>query len=181
MQSHDYVHKVSALLDDSKKEVFFEEVVEEYEDIRDEHYQSLKVTLHWTKNFVTIFIVCSSRITNACHWRRQEIKQSPFNSNGVHINQVTYLFALVVIEVIFSSVVPSKLGITVINDYNLSKLIPYIDWKPFFDVWQLRGKYPNRGYPRIFDDADVGKYLLLFLSIFKLRCALIRTTGKKRV
>ncbi len=34
--------------------------------------------------------------------------------------------------------------------------MPYIDWKPFFDVWQLRGKYPNRGYPKIFDDADVG-------------------------
>jgi len=57
----------------------------------------------------------------------------------------------------FSAVVPHKLGITVLNDYDLSKLIPYIDWKPFFDVWQLRGKYPNRGYPKIFDDADVGQ------------------------
>jgi 5-methyltetrahydrofolate--homocysteine methyltransferase len=24
-------------------------------------------------------------------------------------------------------------------------------------VWQLRGKYPNRGYPNIFKDANVGK------------------------
>lgn len=32
----------------------------------------------------------------------------------------------------------------------------YIDWNPFFAVWQLRGKYPNRGYPRIFEDAEVG-------------------------
>lgn len=23
-------------------------------------------------------------------------------------------------------------------------------------MWQLRGKYPNRGYPRIFDDESVG-------------------------
>jgi 5-methyltetrahydrofolate--homocysteine methyltransferase len=23
-------------------------------------------------------------------------------------------------------------------------------------VWQLRGRYPNRGYPRIFNDATVG-------------------------
>ena len=53
-----------------------------------------------------------------------------------------------------------------INDYNLSKLIPYIDWKPFFDVWQLRGKYPNRGYPRIFDDVDVGKCSYCFSLFF---------------
>lgn len=39
------VYKVSALLDDSKKQEFFEEVTEEYEDLRDEHYQSLKVVL----------------------------------------------------------------------------------------------------------------------------------------
>jgi len=36
-------------------------------------------------------------------------------------------------------------------------LIPYIDWKPFFDVWQLKGKYPNRGFPKIFNDSTVGK------------------------
>lgn len=48
------------------------------------------------------------------------------------------------------------MGSRTFRDYDLNRLIPYIDWKPFFDVWQLRGKYPNRGYPRIFDDADVG-------------------------
>uniref|UniRef100_A0A1I8JII1 Methionine synthase n=1 Tax=Macrostomum lignano TaxID=282301 RepID=A0A1I8JII1_9PLAT len=36
------------------------------------------------------------------------------------------------------------------------QLLPYIDWKPFFDVWQLRGRYPNRGYPAIFRDERVG-------------------------
>jgi len=65
----------------------------------------------------------------------------------------------------FVVVVPNKLGITVISDYDLTKLIPYIDWKPFFDVWQLRGKYPNRGYPKIFNDKDVGKYICLFIYI----------------
>ena len=45
-----------------------------------------------------------------------------------------------------------------INDCELTDLIPYIDWKPFFDVWQLRGKYPNRGYPKIFQDKTVGEY-----------------------
>lgn len=56
---------------------------------------------------------------------------------------------------------PNKLGITSFENYDLNRLIPYIDWKPFFDVWQLRGKYPNRGYPKIFNDEDVGKPLVI--------------------
>ncbi len=27
---------------------------------------------------------------------------------------------------------------------------------PALQVWQLRGRYPNRGFPRIFNDATVG-------------------------
>ena len=38
----------------------------------------------------------------------------------------------------------------------MNQIVPYIDWKPFFDVWQLKGKYPNRGYPKIFNDETVG-------------------------
>ncbi|XP_073247653.1 methionine synthase-like isoform X1 [Porites lutea] len=56
----------------------------------------------------------------------------------------------------FKSVRPSFLGSKVIDDCEISELLPYIDWKPFFDVWQLRGKYPNRGYPKIFQDKTVG-------------------------
>uniref|UniRef100_H2Z6R8 Methionine synthase n=1 Tax=Ciona savignyi TaxID=51511 RepID=H2Z6R8_CIOSA len=47
---------------------------------------------------------------------------------------------------------PKFIGNKVFHDFNIEKLVPYIDWKPFFDVWQLRGKYPNRGYPKIFKD-----------------------------
>ena len=43
------------------------------------------------------------------------------------------------------------------NNFPLEELIPYIDWNPFFQVWQLRGKYPNRGYPKIFNDETVGE------------------------
>ena len=55
------------------------------------------------------------------------------------------------------------------DNYEIERIIPYIDWKPFFDVWQLRGKYPNRGYPKIFNDKTVGKsaflnYLLSYFS-----------------
>ena len=51
---------------------------------------------------------------------------------------------------------PTFLGVKTFLDVSLNKLVPYISWKDFFDVWQLRGKYPNRGYPKIFNDPDVG-------------------------
>lgn len=49
-----------------------------------------------------------------------------------------------------------ELGAQVFNNYPLEKLLDYIDWNPFFQTWQLRGKYPNRGYPKIFNDETVG-------------------------
>ena len=39
----------------------------------------------------------------------------------------------------------------------LEEVLPYIDWNPFFQTWEIRGKYPNRGYPKIFNDEAVGK------------------------
>ena len=44
------------------------------------------------------------------------------------------------------------------DDYDLNDVVELIDWKPFFDVWQLRGRYPNRSYPKIFEDKTVGTY-----------------------
>lgn len=35
---------------------------------------------------------------------------------------------------------------------SVEDLLPFIDWTPFFMAWELKGKYP-----RIFDDANVGK------------------------
>jgi 5-methyltetrahydrofolate--homocysteine methyltransferase len=34
--------------------------------------------------------------------------------------------------------------------------VAYISKNPFFQTWELRGRYPNRGYPKIFLDAHVG-------------------------
>ncbi|XP_077359227.1 methionine synthase isoform X1 [Festucalex cinctus] len=51
---------------------------------------------------------------------------------------------------------PQFFGTRVFDQYDLTRLVDFIDWKPFFDVWQLRGKYPNRGYPKIFNDKTVG-------------------------
>lgn len=50
----------------------------------------------------------------------------------------------------------NRVGVRVVDDLPLEALVPFIDWNPFFQTWELRGRYPNRGYPKIFDDEHVG-------------------------
>ncbi len=38
---------------------------------------------------------------------------------------------------------PKRLGIQVIQDFDIRKLEAFIDWSPFFRSWDLHGKYPN--------------------------------------
>jgi len=47
---------------------------------------------------------------------------------------------------------PRTLGVTALKNYPLEKLVPFIDWGPFFQAWDLAGKYPD-----ILDDAVVGE------------------------
>ncbi|MEK8088459.1 methionine synthase [Thermithiobacillus plumbiphilus] len=47
---------------------------------------------------------------------------------------------------------PSFLGIRSFEDYPLQELVERIDWTPFFQSWELAGKYP-----RILDDEIVGE------------------------
>lgn len=51
---------------------------------------------------------------------------------------------------------PTFLGARAVS-YDLEKLVPFIDWNPFFATWNLHGKYPNRHYPKVFNDPEVGK------------------------
>ena len=46
---------------------------------------------------------------------------------------------------------PSFTGVKVDEDIPLEEIVPYIDWTPFFQTWELRGVYP-----RILQDAIVG-------------------------
>eukprot|EP00475_Leptophrys_vorax_P020250 TRINITY_DN2771_c0_g1_i13.p1 TRINITY_DN2771_c0_g1~~TRINITY_DN2771_c0_g1_i13.p1 ORF type:complete len:1172 (-),score=328.82 TRINITY_DN2771_c0_g1_i13:561-4076(-) len=55
---------------------------------------------------------------------------------------------------------PTFLGTRALNNFPLRDLVPYIDWNPFFQVWQIRGRYPNRGYPKVFNDETVGEQAL---------------------
>nr|UKS50369.1 B12-dependent methionine synthase [Alexandrium pacificum] len=52
---------------------------------------------------------------------------------------------------------PKFLGNLCIKEHPIEEIIEYIDWTPFFQVYQLRGKYPNRDYPAIFKDERVGE------------------------
>ncbi|MCX2784483.1 methionine synthase [Microbulbifer thermotolerans] len=42
----------------------------------------------------------------------------------------------------YTPAVPRKLGVTVIDDFPLEKLVDTIDWTPFFISWDLAGKFP---------------------------------------
>ena len=46
---------------------------------------------------------------------------------------------------------PIKLGVTVLENFPIADLVPYIDWTPFFMTWRLRGSYP-----KILEDEVVG-------------------------
>ena len=46
---------------------------------------------------------------------------------------------------------PNKPGISVFEDFPLAEIVPFIDWSPFFNAWELAGRYPA-----ILDDDVVG-------------------------
>ncbi|MFL6591509.1 MAG: vitamin B12 dependent-methionine synthase activation domain-containing protein, partial [Luteimonas sp.] len=52
----------------------------------------------------------------------------------------------------YSPPAPRHPGITVFDDYPLDELVELIDWTPFFNAWELAGRYPA-----ILDDAVVGR------------------------
>jgi 5-methyltetrahydrofolate--homocysteine methyltransferase len=47
---------------------------------------------------------------------------------------------------------PLKPGVHVFSDIALSELVPYIDWMPFFQSWELAGRFPQ-----ILEDEIVGE------------------------
>jgi len=47
---------------------------------------------------------------------------------------------------------PTFLGVRSFDNYDLAELVDYIDWTPFFQVWELAGRFPA-----ILDDPKVGE------------------------
>lgn len=111
---------VSALLNKSLKHGFWDEIREEYSELRREYYaaQALKVYKTLT-----------------------ESRDRKLRIDWAH----------------YTPVAPARQGLFTIPDQDLNVLLEYIDWNPFFSVWQIRGRYPNRSYPRIFQDQRVGE------------------------
>ena len=108
----------SSLLDPTALDDYIADIDEEYEEVREDHYENLR-----DKKYISL----------------EKAREKKFKVSE------------------FSPVTPTFLGTRVFDDFDIAELIPYIDWKPFFDVWQLRGKYPNGRYPKIFKDETVGK------------------------
>ena len=109
-----------SLLNDKKREDFKEDVREQYEELREDHYASLA-----SRKFFNLEKARAAKLKT--DWKANV----PFT--------------------------PKMLGTKSFVEVDLKDLLPYIDWNPFFQVWQLRGKYPNRGYPKIFQDETVGE------------------------
>ncbi len=51
----------------------------------------------------------------------------------------------------YAPITPKQLGVHTFSDYPLADLVERIDWTPFFQAWELAGKYP-----RILEDEVVG-------------------------
>ena len=117
---------MSSLLDETQQEEFMEDIDDEYEDIRQDHYDNLL-----ERKYLTL---------DGARDRALKIDWSNFQATK-----------------------PTFLGTKVFHDVPIPKLIPYIDWKGFFDTWEIRGRYPNGRFPKIFNDPTVGT--LLFIQI----------------
>jgi len=67
---------------------------------------------------------------------------------------------------------PKELGVKVLADLDIEKVIPYIDWSPFFRSWDLHGRYPG-----ILEDELVGKQAQELFS--DAQAMLKKISGKK--
>jgi 5-methyltetrahydrofolate--homocysteine methyltransferase len=54
---------------------------------------------------------------------------------------------------------PSRPGVRIVDDISVEELRPYIDWTPFFQAWELHGKYPA-----ILEDDTVGEHARSLLA-----------------
>jgi 5-methyltetrahydrofolate--homocysteine methyltransferase len=51
----------------------------------------------------------------------------------------------------FTPTRPSFMGVRTFGSYDVAELIPYIDWTPFFQTWEFKGRYPA-----LLDDPERG-------------------------
>ena len=110
----------SSLLDESCKEEFLDDITDLYEDIREDHYESLI-----DKKYLSL----------------EEAR-----TKSLKLDWKT-----------FKPTKPKFFGTKVFHNYDLEELVPIIDWRYFFDVWQLRGRYPNGRSESILLDSYISR------------------------
>ncbi|NKI25658.1 methionine synthase [Arenibacter sp. 6A1] len=72
---------------------------------------------------------------------------------------------------------PKELGIQIIEEFDFNKLLPFIDWSPFFRSWELHGKYPailedevvGTQATELFADAQQMLKMILDKNLFKAK------------
>lgn len=117
----------SALMDRNLSDSYWEEIKEEYDDLRRDYYQT------------------------QAEKRYRSLETA--RANSLKIDWAAY-----------TPSEPAHLGVHVIEDQDLAELLDFVDWNPFFSVWQIRGRYPNRSYPNLFNDARVGEQAKLLFE-----------------
>jgi len=110
---------VSSLLSENKNE-YVEDLLEEYDEMREDYYAGLE-----DRHFLTF----------------NEAKKYKLNID---------------FDSTPPAAAPNTSGVNLIDDVLVEDIVNFIDWNPFFQTWELRGRYPNRGYPKIFNDERVG-------------------------
>jgi len=115
------VQVVQQLLSEQKRSEYLSEIREEYDQLREDYYDTLL-----DKRWLTL----------------EEARK-----RRVQINWET--------ERNFE-ISPQFIGNKLLEHYSLSEIEKFIDWTPFFQTYQLRGRYPNKDFPKIFDDPTVG-------------------------
>jgi 5-methyltetrahydrofolate--homocysteine methyltransferase len=120
---------VSSLLDrdTTRREEYVQDILDTYDEMREEHYAGLE-----ERKYLSLQAARDRALRVDWHAKAEAAGRG---------GAVPW--------------VPARPGVTP-DTAPIAELIPYIDWNPFFQTWELRGKYPNRGYPKIFDDATVG-------------------------
>jgi len=121
-----------ALVSDDKdqREEFVDEIEEEYEEIREDYFGNMteKEFISYTEAKERKYMIDDFRSENVATYK------PPVPLMGSGVRNVKYF-----------------------RNYSIADLLPFIDWNPFFSVFQLRGTYPHRNYPKLFDDKAVGQ------------------------
>jgi 5-methyltetrahydrofolate--homocysteine methyltransferase len=133
--------KVASLLDKKQREEFDEEIKQEYIQVRERHYATVK-------NRKLVSLATARQKKPRIDWSSLSVSK------------------------------PSLLGPKHFTEYPLDKLVDFIDWNPFFALWELRGKHPNRGYPKIFKDPTVGSEAL---KLFNEAQAMLKEILEKKL